>query len=58
MQHNKHLERLLNDLSLEELMELNDLQPEDVIIILYKLGYLLYPEDRTQADLLGPWGKT
>jgi uncharacterized protein YqgQ len=30
----------------EEILEMNDLEMEDVLDILFKLGYIVYPEDR------------
>ncbi len=45
-----HLDRLKENNTFEELLEINDLNHEEVLQVLYDMGYLLYPEDRIDPD--------
>ncbi len=45
-QQRTHLDRIKELYTIEEILEINDLDEEQLIQILYDLGYLLYPEDR------------
>ena len=47
MDERTHLDRIKEQHSFEELLSTNDLTEDDVLKILYDLGYLLYPKDRT-----------
>ena len=43
-----HLDRMKEECTFEELLEMNDLDHEAVLDLLFGMGYLIYPEDRTE----------
>ncbi len=45
-----HLDRMKENLTFEELLEINDLDHDAVLQLLYDMGYLIYPEDRVDPD--------
>ena len=48
--HRTHLDRMKENSTFEELLEINDLDHEAVLQLLYDMGYLLYPEDRVETE--------
>lgn len=40
-----HLDRIKEQFTLKEVLEMNDMDEEEVVVILYDFGYLLYPQD-------------
>lgn len=46
-QQRTHLDRIKEHYTFEEILEMNDIDEPQLLDLLWDLGYLLYPEDRT-----------